>query len=477
MFTKLPSDVEFANLPCAKEVQSTEKQRTASSTFDLTPAQHKLLRSLCDASFSDNTSVVSSASSKAASSAAKSPASGLRNSCSSCQTTFNDIARRHMCSHCTKMVCGGCSSTELLVRDGNVLRHRVCKTCQPALADAPFTPGKLHLLNQQDTGTGSNVTHRRQLQNRLWSADTDSDSDDSVTDSAQREIEEVDLAVESVAENLLDDLAGEETHVEAVTNQEAVQETERSVNLSSEWDVHWALHSPALLNRAAHSAAPIGSHSTAAQRTDEKQISRAPLLVLVIALFVVVFAALWAPVAASILSLEDVQPPTVHASIVSHATSTVSSQSVLPSVEQLLIPASETEAQYSEMFRSGSMEVMEQVNVLAASKTTTSVETRQESERKAEPQRARTETKVAMLLYTPTMSPVLQGKPRTKMSVSQMLSKFADAKKMSSAVVRVRTRLTSLFNQCWRDVKVWLNRAHTTSVRFLSRILASQRLL
>lgn len=454
-------------MPCLNEAPPTDKQHITSN-FNLTPAQHKLLRSLCDASFSDNASGASSVSSKAASSAAKSPAGGVSGNCVTCLTVFDDNSRRHMCSHCTRWICGGCSTSQLLVRDATVLRHRVCRTCEPVLADAPFTPGKLHLLNQQPSmGTGSVLSHRRHLQNRLWSADTDSDSDDSSPGSACEETEDVDPVVESVAENLFDDIQGEETNKELVTDEIQSQECEckQSEKTSTELDISWVLDGPTLLDelKSTRKAAvlpepnrnPVASMSRLNNARDFSQAIRAPLLVLLLALCVVISTTLWASGSASMAPFGAAERTVAHVPSVPRLTLT----SAPAAVERLPSPAPE------DAFRDAPVPLEE--NKLTPTKLTSA-----KALTKKRTQRTRIETKVTMLLYSP---PVALVSNNNKQSTMEKHPQTTNAVTANATAIRIHARLRAVFHKCWREVKNWAKHAHASSMHFFTRLVSVPR--
>ena len=166
-------------------------------------SRERMLRKLCDASFSDTQSATSSVSSRASVISRKSPVANGQ--CFHCNVDFGNYHRRHFCSHCYRVTCGTCSTTQVASINNTIHRTRVCSSCVPLPVEAEFTRGKLHLL---DGGSGDSQG-RRCITSRLWSADTETDSDDSRDKSTL-------FVNDSLAEDLTNVIQSEEREDSAV---------------------------------------------------------------------------------------------------------------------------------------------------------------------------------------------------------------------------------------------------------------------
>jgi hypothetical protein len=168
-----------------------------------------LLRRLCDAAFSDTLSATSSVSSKPVIASIGKPSVRDTN-CYACSAPFSREGGGHRCNTCTCAVCSSCSSVRLCAAGTTVLRLRVCTVCAPLATGVEFTPSKLHLVGSLAAASvgsrPSAVCARKNVSNRLWSADTETDSDDSDAGDPV-----LNLSVDSVTENLAGELlcAGE----------------------------------------------------------------------------------------------------------------------------------------------------------------------------------------------------------------------------------------------------------------------------
>lgn len=94
-------------------------------------------------------------------------------SCTQCKSHFISSAKKHKCSQCNALVCGKCSESRLNTNNKVLYRQRLCTGCISITAPSlisPFTPSKLHTLNDQDISQA----------HTLWSVDSDTDCESEV---------------------------------------------------------------------------------------------------------------------------------------------------------------------------------------------------------------------------------------------------------------------------------------------------------
>ena len=122
--------------------------------------------------------------------------------CTACTKSFSIITRKHCCSKCDKKFCSKCSKVSVTTKNNSFIRERVCAKCSLALEQlkaklplgSPFTPSKLHILNESAGENGQN----------LWSADSESDSDNDDDKTSINSIKE-NLSLQISQENVQDE--------------------------------------------------------------------------------------------------------------------------------------------------------------------------------------------------------------------------------------------------------------------------------
>lgn len=103
----------------------------------------------------------------------KSTQVALTSSCTQCKSTFISSAKKHKCSQCNALVCGKCSESRLNTNNKILYRQRLCTGCISITASSlisPFTPSKLHTLNDHDISQA----------HTLWSVDSDTDCESEI---------------------------------------------------------------------------------------------------------------------------------------------------------------------------------------------------------------------------------------------------------------------------------------------------------
>lgn len=228
--------------------------RTPSYTTT-TPKDEFLLRSLCNASFSDTQSAASSVSSRGSLIPRRSPA--VQTMCMGCNVSFGTLFQRILCSRCTKNFCEGCSTTSETTHYGMVYQQRVCNTCVNIVPDTPFTPGTVHL--EEASSVASSIPSgdiNRNVAARLWSGGsavseytehTEQPSPSGSTE--ENEDEEVhNISVDSITENLHNAI-DEETSAPAATTSGNETTILNDINVSDTWgeELNWEVEDPELL--------------------------------------------------------------------------------------------------------------------------------------------------------------------------------------------------------------------------------------
>jgi len=103
----------------------------------------------------------------------KSTQASSTSSCSQCKSMFISSSKKHKCSQCNALVCGKCSESRLNTNNKVLHRQRLCISCISITAPSlisPFTPSKLHTLNDQDISQA----------HTLWSVDSDTDCESEI---------------------------------------------------------------------------------------------------------------------------------------------------------------------------------------------------------------------------------------------------------------------------------------------------------